>query len=465
MNVIGRFRLRNFVPVNGKVMRGTRLKSVIVSALTLLVVTMLFSPSLFAQSEPGVTLSVTPPLFQLSLVPGETWRSGIRVDNRNSMDVTVVPKVMDYLSAGERGEGTFLDAERNTLSPHSLGKWISLNTEPILLRSGESAFVPFTLSVPMNAEPGGHYAGILIGTDARSGEKGESAVMNISTMVSSILSLRISGEIDERGRVRELSSSHKMYRSPDATFTLRFENLGNVHVRPVGDIVIRDMWGNIHSRVPVNTGEENLGTVLPLSTRKFTFAWKGDGGMFGIGYYSASTELYFGESNKQRANAETAFWVLPLFPLSLSLLLIIFLLLFLRMLCVRYVAHVLRLKYSETMNTTSPDRALRNVSGSKSRRQKPSKRLETIWRDYVLLPTKKFTSDIRVVFEVLRGKQKISQKKKVLRDFRNSYHTLISFLVVIVAIVGIVSIVKYEAEIARKEYTVKVLKDDTMLQK
>ena len=47
---------------------------------------------------------------------------------------------------------------------------------------------------------------------------------------------------------------------------MRFENKGNVHVKPVGQIEIRDIFGNKVETLAVN---EEKGNVLPLSIRRF----------------------------------------------------------------------------------------------------------------------------------------------------------------------------------------------------
>jgi len=278
-----------------------------------------FAPSLYSQE--ALALTVTPPLFQLTVGPGEFWASSLKVVNTNPYDLTVYAKVMDFRAEGENGQSKFtpyittLD-EKETQS-YSLASWLNIPTEPVFIPSGTSGDIPFSVKVPENAEPGGHYAAILVGTQPGSAVL-KGPTINVSSFVSSLLFVRIEGEMLEKGRIREFTSDRTLFKTPKADFTLRFENVGNVHLKPQGDITIYNMWGKERGRVLVNQ-KGNFGNVLPESIRKFEFSWTGEESVFEIGRYSAIATLAYGQDEKKNISAETYFWIIPIVPVMTGL--------------------------------------------------------------------------------------------------------------------------------------------------
>jgi len=304
------------------------------------------SVALAQTGRDSLSVTVTPPLFQLSIAPGEQWSSSMKVVNSNRRDVTYYAEVMDFDSQDEAGKANLLPAI-DELTPreesYSLASWVTLPDGPIVVGAGQSGEVPFTVTVPADAEPGGHYAAILIGTKPQdSGISGPR--VSVSSYVSSLLFVRIKGEVDERARIREFRALNSLYQTPSAEFLLRLENMGNVHVRPQGEITIFNMWGKERGKFEIHQ-KSGFGNVLPGSTRRFEFTWKGEDSSFDIGRYSAEVALSYGDDQKKTVTARTYFWVIPVVPVSIGLgtllLFIVSLVFFVR----RYVRRALVLEH------------------------------------------------------------------------------------------------------------------------
>ncbi|MFZ2555694.1 MAG: hypothetical protein WAX57_02550 [Minisyncoccia bacterium] len=339
-----------------KMMRFVRAK--ILGALFLLV---FFLPASSSAAEDTLSVTVTPPLFQLTIGPGESWTSMLKIVNNNTYDVTYYASPMDFEADGEQGKGRFMplveDRNSSTSAKATLGYWVDISPDPIVIPRGTSGEIPFTVTIPPNASPGGHYAAILVGT--KPGEEEISGpAMRISSFVSSLLFVRIKGDVIERARIREFLSSKRLYETPKADFLLRFENTGNTHLKPQGDIVLYNMWGKERGKVAINQAN-NFGNVLPDTIRKFEFSWKGEGTALDIGRYSAVVTLSYGEDNKQILTARTYFWVVPLIPVGTVIAILAFFLLSLAWLIRRYVRRALaieksRLGIAETPRTSAP---------------------------------------------------------------------------------------------------------------
>lgn len=268
-------------------------------------------------AQEGLSISVTPPLFQLAISPGDEWKSSVKVVNTNDREVPYYAQVVDFQSQGEGGQGTFIpliDGERDLDA--TLASWVDVPPEPLVIARGKSGEIPFTIKIPMDAPPGGHYAAILVGTQPPKDEASGGASLKIASFVSSLLFVRIKGEIEERGRIREFRSISELYQEPKADFVLRFENIGTTHLRPQGEITLYNMWGKERGNVIINQKNSGFGSVLPDSTRKYEFSWEGEQGISDIGRYSATVVLTFGDEGKQNISAKTYFWIVPVVPVA-----------------------------------------------------------------------------------------------------------------------------------------------------
>ena len=298
--------------------------------------------------ESSLSVTVTPPLFQLSIGPGESWTSDLKIVNNNSYAVTYYAQVMDMQASGEDGQSKFIplvdEANDPTLQTYALAGWVTIPPAPISVPPGASADLPFTVAIPQNAEPGGHYAAILVGTQP-GGLNASGTLMKVSSYVSSLLFVNIKGNVVESGRIREFLTSQELYQTPQADFSLRFENTGNTHVRPQGDITIYNMWGKQRGQVLINQAADNeFGNVLPSSIRRFEFQWQGDDNPFDIGLYSAVVTLAYGQESKQSATATTYFWVVPVVPVASTLGVFILFILLMVWFIRRYIRRALMLE-------------------------------------------------------------------------------------------------------------------------
>lgn len=283
-------------------------------------------------------LSVSPTLFEMSATPGQVWNSSIKIVNANSFPLEVSVTVTDFAPQGEDGAGRFIEIAADG-DNQTLAEWISYDTAPITLPPESAVDVPFSVTLPAGASPGGHFAAFLVGTVPVSGDSGESK-LRTSQVVTSLLFARVAGDVVENGGIREFSTAENFYQSPAASFNIRFENTGNVHLRPQGSIEITNMWGQARGTLPLNP-QNSFGNVLPDSIRNYIIGWRGELSAADIGRYKAVVTLAYGTDKRQFATATTYFWVVPLVPL-LSVIFGMALFLFMSVWLVRrYVKHIL----------------------------------------------------------------------------------------------------------------------------
>jgi hypothetical protein len=266
-----------------------------------------------AIAQTGLGLNITPPLYQISIAPGTEWKSTLKIVNLNPYGIRIDATVVDFAPDGETGLPVFENLTGSSATrgdPSRMSGWVTVPSNAINVPANQSYDIPLTISVPENADPGGHYAAILVGTlppeDVGSGAA-------VGAKLASLIFARVPGDVIESGVIREFITEEAFVETPEQVFTLRFENKGNVHLVPQGEIIIRNMWGKERGKIIVNE-KSSFGNVFPRSTRKFQFSWKSEPSIFDIGRYTAEAVLTYGELGKQSAVSSTVFWVIPVLP-------------------------------------------------------------------------------------------------------------------------------------------------------
>lgn len=328
----------------------TYLKKTSFFSLLLVVLSLSFAPVVaFAQSSNALSLSVTPTLFEMAAMPQQAWSSNVKVINNNPYTLTVYASVVNFAPQGETGQGKLIPVFEESSEGTTLAEWITITSDPIVIAPNTSEQVPFNVQVPDDAAPGGHFAAIMIGT--RPPDAGEGFRIKTSQVVTSLFFVRIAGDVVEDGRVREFRTVKTFMQEPQVDFEVRFENQGNVHIQPQGEIVITNMWGKERGVIPINH-KTNFGNVLPESIRKFEFTWKGELSFSDIGRYRAELTLAYGSDLRKFTTASTFFWVIPIKPLLTVLGVLFAIILFVVWAIKSYVRRMIALEGYEPVSTT-----------------------------------------------------------------------------------------------------------------
>jgi hypothetical protein len=267
----------------------------------------LFPLSSFAQES--LSLSVSPTLFEMTANPGQKWESVVRVINSNPYDIRVYADRVNFRPQGESGQSTFIPVMEGETAGQTLAEWISVSEGDLIIPAEQTLEIPFTITVPDDAPPGGHFAAVLIGTKSLSDAQ-QTSQLETSQVVTSLVFLRVTGDVNEMGSIREFRSTKGLSESPTMDFELRFENKGNVHILPQGEIKIFNMWGQERGVIPVNR-QTLFGNVLPEQIRKYTFSWTGDWSIADMGRYTAVATLAHGLDERKFDTSQTSFWVIP----------------------------------------------------------------------------------------------------------------------------------------------------------
>jgi hypothetical protein len=206
--------------------------------------------------------------FSYEVAPGQQL-----VDNYQVTNTGTTSQVMRVFSADafntDDGSYGLLDTDAESVDA---GAWVTFANGArfvdVPLGPGESQLVTFTLSVPADAAPGDHAAGIVISVTSPQGQ------ILVDRRVATRLYVRVPGDLQAALTVGSIASSYQPSINPiDGTTTVTFtvRNSGNIALGATM-IVGVDTYLGI-SAAPIV--REELSEMLPRSTREITMTVPG----------------------------------------------------------------------------------------------------------------------------------------------------------------------------------------------
>lgn len=266
-----------------------------------------FAKNSFAQ----VGIRASPLRFEEIVEPGQVFTKYIRVTNTADYPQTFYIYAMDFKGSGEGGQAILMRAGIEQ-GPY-LSSWIQTTKEGIEFAPGEEKQIPIIFKIPQNIGPGGYYGAIVVGPQPPKIDPTEGVIIAMTHQVAVLALFRVKGDVIEEARVREFVTEKDFYSTPfDVKFVTRIENLGNVHIKPVGGIEIKNFFGKTIASLIVNPTGAN---ILPKTIRRFENSWKEE---FGLGRYTAFLFLNYGVSVDEggegikNLSSQTSFWIFPL---------------------------------------------------------------------------------------------------------------------------------------------------------
>ncbi len=246
-------------------------------------------------------IAVTPLNFEMTVERGEAKSDYITVLNPSYEDgVEVEMTIEDMFPEGEEGR-VILSSPEEDLDIMAISRWITFEPREFSLEPREQKNVRFTVDVPENANPGGHYAGLIAG----SGEAEiEGTGVTLTQRIASLVLLTVPGEMVEDLSTVDLSTSQNYYEYGPVTFSSRFRNEGTVHLRPEATITVEDLFGREVAEIPVEPRN-----VLPDATRRVDSKWD-ENRLWGI-RYTATLNGVYGMDEAALNSEKVVFWAFP----------------------------------------------------------------------------------------------------------------------------------------------------------
>jgi hypothetical protein len=265
-------------------------------------------------------LTLTPIRLEVRGDPGETLTETVTLINDKTTLGTFYSSYSNFEAQGETGTPTFVAPKDD------IGTWMTA-PESVVVPPNSEKTISFTINIPKNAAPGGHFGAIFFGTTP---EKQEPGKVTIGAKLGVLVLLSVNGDVKQGGGLLGFNTiGHKFfYNTLPVTMEYRFKNDGGDRIKPAGSVSIRDTIFIPADKLNANPVE---GNILPGSTRRFEINWQkhaedqayvSPGGFkgflhtvsyqwqnFAIGLYSANMKITYDTSGM--AKKSVYFFVFP----------------------------------------------------------------------------------------------------------------------------------------------------------
>ncbi len=218
-----------------------------------------------AQEQQPFDLTVSPQYFDIAVDPGGDVKKTFRIRNNGTAPVDLKVEIKK-LTTKNAGEVVVEDPGKND----DFANWITLGKDPnFQALPREWTDVSFEIKVPSTAAFGYYFAFLISPKASVTQSNVPAAKLTGAIAIPVLMNVKKSGAVT-RGLIKEFKTDKLVYEYLPINFETTFENQGNVHIIPQGNIFITDWLGKQVGVINVN---EANGAILPQSQRTFTSSW------------------------------------------------------------------------------------------------------------------------------------------------------------------------------------------------
>lgn len=215
-------------------------------------------PSLVAQNEPGVGLSIVPAIVELPLAANDTFKITVTNITDESLPVSVGVRALIPIDP---------NVDSRLRQRYDASQWIVPEAASLVLQAAEAKTIAFKVDPPTDPGPGGHYALVvfrILTPEAAT----EATNARVNPEITSVVMLTIPGDINEAGELSVVQPSRWQW-PPQRQLAFDFINRGNLHLLPQNRIVILSVSGQVVETLPVASH-----LVLPGTASRFSVDWR-----------------------------------------------------------------------------------------------------------------------------------------------------------------------------------------------
>ena len=244
---------------------------------------------------------------EIFLNPGDTVTRAVYVTDRVPGNTSFKIEVEDIKGTTDPNQPVLiLDGQRG---PYSGKDFITPAVDNITLSFGQRITIPLTITIPKDASPGDYDSSVLVSNEptvtAQNNATGANSAAKIISRLGTLIFIRVNGAANESAKLDDFKikgPSQLFYNSGPLTFQILFNNGGNVHLVPYGEIIIKNFFGQTVDQLPVDAYFS-----LPDSLRYREVDWSRQ---MLLGRYTATVSLNRGYGGFTDTKT-IAFWVLP----------------------------------------------------------------------------------------------------------------------------------------------------------
>lgn len=247
---------------------------------------------------------VGPGRAEVTVKPGQSVTQLIMITNRMSDARVFRLSVEDMSGSADGSKNVVLLGDQK--GPYSLKDYITFPVDTVTLNLNERAQIPVTITMPLNAEPGGYYGAVLVSTVQSDAVVSDPTAPRspIVARIGTLFFITVPGDINVSGSVTDFSTlNHQSwFQSGPINLTITFQNTGSMHLNPYGEVDVTNMFGE-----PVGFVTLDPWFVLPQSLRLREVTWNRE---LLLGRYTFTTKINRGYGDIVDEKV-IHIWVLP----------------------------------------------------------------------------------------------------------------------------------------------------------
>lgn len=220
------------------------------------------APAAVAQEarEQRESITASPASVSFKIDAGDAKRDSMQIINDGDVAYDFIVYARPYSVSNERYEPNFSAITANT----NVQKWVQFDKTKYHLEPGEKATVSYTIRVPADAAPGGHYGVLFAETQQRNLDATGVARQK---RVGNLVYATVNGKARSGGTIKEFILPW-WQTTPPLQSSARVTNTGNVDFDAQVTTIARDLFGRTKFTY---TGDP---IVLPGTTRLIEMPWE-----------------------------------------------------------------------------------------------------------------------------------------------------------------------------------------------
>ncbi|MBM7773233.1 hypothetical protein JOD54_003437 [Actinokineospora baliensis] len=184
------------------------------------------------------TLGQNRPNFAYSVAPGAELTDALLVSNHEQRALTFAVYAADAFTTSS-GQ---LDLKPAGETSTDAGSWVRFDAPTITVQAGQTASVPFTVSVPATATPGDHSGGVVTSLRVESGSG-----VTVDRRLGARMHLRVAGTLTPKVEVQDLKVEYDGTPNPvgkgTTTVTYTVANTGNTRLAATHGVRVSGLFG------------------------------------------------------------------------------------------------------------------------------------------------------------------------------------------------------------------------------
>lgn len=239
--------------------RGRRGIPAAAALVILVVIALMVGPDADAAGTNGWAVEPSGPdgpgrrsVFVYDMKPGQSLQDTVAVTNATDQTLRIELYPRDALSTTESGAVAY---QQKAEPPVDAGAWIALAVSEYVLPPGTRADIAFTITVPGDAAPGDHVAGIIGGTVSSPEADPSAPGVQVEQRIAARVYIRVDGpvtpglEVDDVDLVYD-NGAFAMPGGGTATVAYTVRNTGDVRLSPDAVVTLRDPLGRVMAESP-----------------------------------------------------------------------------------------------------------------------------------------------------------------------------------------------------------------------